>query len=306
MEIYKKYRPKRFDRIFGQGKAVATLQSFFNAKDVPHSMLFSGPSGCGKTTLARITAKKLGCKGRDFVELNCADFRGVEIAREIRLVMGLAPVEGRCRVWLLDEVHQLTGQAQNAFLKMLEDTPRHVYFLLVTTDPQKVLNTVRTRCTDISVTALDDDSIGALVDAMLQKLEVEISDVSKEKIVEVAQGSARKAMVLLNQIYMVEDEDEQLEILGSADTRAQAIELARALLNGRSWKEVAGILKGIDEEPEGLRYMVLGYCNAVLLGGGKLANRAFIIMNSFADNFYDSKKAGLTMACYEVVINNDR
>ena len=155
MELYKKYRPKNFKRIVGQPTITEQLTSMTRSNQFPHSSLFSGPSGCGKTTLARIMRNKLDCGDQDFQEVNCADFRGIDMVRDIRNRMNLAPIGGECRVWLIDEAHQLSSQAQNAFLKILEDTPSHVYFMLATTDPQKLIPTIRTRCAEFKVSSLN-------------------------------------------------------------------------------------------------------------------------------------------------------
>ena len=118
-------------------------------------------------------------------------------------------------------------------------------------------------------------------------------------IIEAAEGSARKALVILNQIIGMDEDDRMATITARTESK-QAIELARALLNGSKWPTVSKLLKEIDEDPESLRYMILGYMQAVLLGGGKMAGRAFDIIDTFRDNFYDSKKAGLVAACWEV------
>src|SRR5437773_2031788 len=128
-ELYKKHRPRKFADVVGQPRAVAALESMVAAGEVPHSVLFAGPSGTGKTTLARILARELGC-GKNFKEINAAESRGIDSIREVQSVMGLAPMGGKCRVWLWDEAHRLTPDSQSALLKTLEDTPSHVYFML--------------------------------------------------------------------------------------------------------------------------------------------------------------------------------
>lgn len=312
MELYHKYRPTKLSQVVGQPDAIRILKGF-GSKKLPHFLLFTGPSGCGKTTIARILKGLLKCHDRDFYELNCADIRGIDMIRDIRSRMNQAPMGGRCRIWLIDEAHRLTGDAQNALLKMLEDTPSHVYFFMATTDPQKLLKTIKTRATEIKVKLLKDkemaelllDIIGKEVSGITDENGDDLSEISDDvvdRIVDVAEGSPRKALVILNQIIGIPSENEQLDAIASSDTKAQAIELARALLNPRStWPSVAKILKDLDDDPEQLRYMVLGYCSSVLLSGGAMAGRAFAIIEVFADNFYDSKKAGLVAACYEVV-----
>ena len=199
--------------------------------------------------------------------------------------------------------HQLTSDAQNGFLKLLEDTPKHVYFMLSTTDPQKLKKTIITRSTEIKLVPLARKHLDELVSSVSESEDVALSEDVRDKLVDQADGSARKVLVLLHAIIGLETEEEQLEAIAKGDHKAKAIELARALLNPRSqWSDVAKILKGVEEEPEQLRYMVLGYCRSVLLGGGKMAGRAALIMERFEGNFYDGKSASLVLACYDVVV----
>ena len=137
-ELYKKHRPKTLARVVGNKSTVEALRSMLEARTLPHTLLFHGPSGTGKTTLARIVKNELGCLPTDFHEHNSSDFRGIDFIRELRSKVNLAAA-GPCRVWIIDECHQLTRDAQNAALKILEDTPSHVYFFLCTTDPQKLI-----------------------------------------------------------------------------------------------------------------------------------------------------------------------
>ena len=163
MELYKKHRPKSFDDIIGQDNAIKVLKTKFKKKSIPHAILLKGPSGVGKTTIGRIIKKELGCKGTDFQEINGADKGGVDDMRSIRRSMSKAPMKSKCRLWLIDEAHKITSAAQDMMLKMLEDTPGHVYFILATTDPQKLKKTIRTRCTEIAVKNLDTKDMTNLI-----------------------------------------------------------------------------------------------------------------------------------------------
>jgi len=300
-ELYKKYRPRLFKRVIGQEGIVKTLSKMIKSETVPHTILFSGPSGCGKTTLARILAKKLDCSNADLNEINCADFRGIDMVRDIRDSSGLCALAGGNRVWIIDEAHQLSSQAQHAFLKLLEDTPSHVFFFLATTSPNKLLPTIRNRCTTFVVKELSTELLETLVDSICKKEQITLGTDAKEKLIEIAEGSPRKALVLLDQVRHT-TEDNQLSLLESSDTRHQAIELARALIRpNSSWNTVAKILKEVEEDPESLRWMILGYARTVLLGGGNLSDRAYLIIECFREPFYDSKAAGLTAACWEVM-----
>lgn len=302
-ELYKRYRPKTLKGVVGQEGAVSSLQRLIDKGKIPHCILLSGPSGVGKTTIARIIKELLACGDGDFLEINCADFKGIEMVRDIRRSANLSPMGGDARVWLIDECHMLTKDAQNAFLKLLEDTPSHTYFLLATTDPQKLLKTILTRSTEVKLGLMDVHSLCMVLQRVVDKEQIEMDEDVLNEIAEASDGSARKALVILEQVASVEGTKAQLEaIQATTINKDKAIELARALISpAAKWPAVAAILKEIKDEPEGVRYLVLGYSKSVLLGGGPLSARAFKIIDIFSKNFYDSKQAGLIAACYEVV-----
>jgi DNA polymerase-3 subunit gamma/tau len=308
-ELYKKCRPTKFNQVIGQEKAIRILTSKLKAGKLPRTILLSGPSGCGKTTIARILMKKVGCVGEDGTEVNGADFRGIDKAREINRLKDLSPMFGKTRCWLIDEVHQLTKESQSALLKTLEDTPKHVYFFLCTNEPQKLMNTIRTRCLEIRVEAIKDDDMKELIRKVLNAENIpeenKMPDEVYDLIVEVAEGSARKALVLLDSIINMTSADKAMQAIRASDSRAQAIELCRALIKPKpQWTEVQKILKSVDEEPESLRRMMLGYCNTILLSGNRnLHARAYMIMQVFRDHTYDAGKPGLTVMAYEVCIS---
>jgi DNA polymerase-3 subunit gamma/tau len=297
-----KYRPSGLKAVVGQSEACKVLRGFMKAAKVPHTLLLTGPSGCGKTTLARIVAEFLtGGIPSNLFEINSANFRGIETVRDVSSKVGLRAFGGKARVWIIDECHQMTKDAQNALLKVLEDTPGHVYFMLLTTDSAKLLPTIKTRCTEVRVKGLSDKDMKALLEGVCESEEEEVEESVLDRIIEVAEGSARKALKILEAAVVVEGEEPRLESVYANDSRRQAIDLARALIAPRArWADVAVVLRGLDEDPEGLRKMVLAYCASVLLGGGKLAPRASLIIEEFRDNFYDGGRAALVSACWRV------
>lgn len=301
-ELYKRYRPKSFKDVIGQDGPVSILTEMGKSGKTPHTILFVGPSGCGKTTLARILRTKLGCGDADFSEINSANFRGIDMVREIQSRVGLSPMSGKCRVWLIDEVHQLTGAAQDAFLKLLEDTPAHVYFLLATTNPEKLTKTLRNRCTTISLELLDSVIMMGLITSVLIKERKGIPQEVAEAIVEAAEGSPRKALVFLDTVIDLPSEKDQLRAISNPDVERKGVDLARVLMKSyTSWTSVSTLLRDLDEDPETIRWIVLGYARSVLVGSGKSQGRAYAVIEAFRDNFYDSKKAGLAAACYEIL-----
>jgi len=307
MELYKKHRPKTLDKMYGQDVAIKTLQQMISKKRIPHSILLSGPSGCGKTTVARILRRELKCSKYDFTEINCADFRGIDMVRDIRTRMMQAPIDGDCRMWLIDEAHKLSNDAQNAFLKMLEDTPNHVYFILATTEPLKLITTIKTRCTEIVLKSLTTSSLTKLIEHIQKEEKVELPEEAIAKIVENSDGSARKVLVLLDTIIDLGDEKEMLDAIEKSTSEIKAFQIAQALHNPRTrWPDMLKILKGLEnEDVEQIRWMILGYAKSIMLKGGNLTPRAFVVLQSFRDNFYDSKYAGLVAACYEVILGGN-
>ena len=314
-ELYKRYRPKTLKSVLGQDGAVASLEKLM-AKGLPHAMLFTGPSGCGKTTLGRILKDHLQCGDGDFIEINSADFKGIEMVRDIRRHANLSPMHGDARVWLIDEAHKLTNDAQNALLKTLEDTPPHAYFFLATTDPQKLIKTIHTRCSEVKLVGLSAPALQRVLQRVIDKESLKVSEDVITEIVQVCEGSARKALVILEQVGLLEGEAEQIRaIQASTFDKDEAFKLAQSLMGfgNADWSSVAKLLRGLlEQDAEGIRYVVLGYARTCLIGkpdkapNPKFAARAFKVIDCFGRNFYDSKHAGLAAACFEVMSTERR
>lgn len=299
MEFYKKYRPDTLSKVVGCDATTRGLAAFLASETLPHAILFHGPSGCGKTTLARIVKDELNCHDLDFREVNSSSFRGVDSVRDIQKVMGYAPCAGKVRVWLLDEVHKLTNDAQNAALKMLEDTPGHVYFFLCTTDPTKLIKALRGRCTEMPVAGLTRDDLGGVVDRVAKKEKVELASDVRDAIVDSSDGSPRVALVLLEKIAALAPADREAAVAEKAAELNECIDLCRLLIKKAPWKAVTAVLANLKGEPEDVRRGVAGYARSVLL---KEANhQAYLVADCFSRNFYDSGNVGLVVACFEAV-----
>jgi DNA polymerase-3 subunit gamma/tau len=228
-----KYRPTSLDEIVGNQNVIEILKSQLDGNQpMPQSILLHGPTGCGKTTIARIIAAELGVKGSDLVEIDSADFRGIDTIREIRKQSAYKPLEGSCRVWVLDEIHMSTKEAQSALLKALEDTPKHVYYILCTTDPQKLLSTIRGRCSQLQVQTLADKEMKQLLRRVVKAENESLTKEVYEQIVQDSMGHPRNALQVLAQVLAVGEEQRLVVAKRAAETESQVIELCRALVGG--------------------------------------------------------------------------
>ena len=311
MPLHLSYRPNDFDQIIGNEATVKAIKTILSRKkDFPKSWLFTGPTGCGKTTLARIVSNYLGCSpiatNQDFLEINASNNRGIDTARDIQQTMMFYPVNksSKCRVYLMDECHQGTKDFQNAMLKALEDTPQHIYFLLCTTEPEKLLVTIRNRCSTFEVKSLTDGLLMKLIQNVLISEGEE--GVSKEVILAIAEsanGCPRQALVMLDQIIDLSP-DEMLESVQALQiAQKQTIDLCRALLNEKGdWDDVRKILKDITDEPEKVRQAVNHYMNMVMLKSTRINPRALLVLTCFSETFFYNGKPGLTTACANVFI----
>ena len=304
MELYKKYRPIKFDEMIGNESTLASLKNMIAKDSLPHTILFSGPSGCGKTTLARILASELGCTDNsDISELNMShkELRGIEGANQIVSNIGYKSLTGNKRVMILDEVDQMTSDAQKLMKKVLEDTPSHVWFFLCTTKPEKLIRDIITRSTQVQVELINSRTLASYMRTLAEREGKQLGASVSRRIAEASEGSVRKAVVFLQQVLEVEEEQqEDLVNRITMEENAEVIELCRALMKKANWSTIGDMLKNLKEEPESVRYAVLGYFNTVLLNNGD-ARSAEIIMR-FSEPFYNSGKAGLTLACFECTI----
>lgn len=144
--LYRKYRPQSFDQVLGQESIVHALKAALEHREISHAYLFAGSRGTGKTSIARIFAKELGVSANDIYEIDAASNRGINEMKELLAGVSTLPFDSQYKVYILDEVHMFTKEAWNALLKTLEEPPKHVIFILATTELHKVLDTIRSRC----------------------------------------------------------------------------------------------------------------------------------------------------------------
>lgn len=183
--LYRKYRPQKFSEVLGQEHIVSVLESELKGEKVSHAYLFSGSRGTGKTSIARIFAKGAGVNDEDIYEIDAASNRGIDDIRAIRESVHTMPYSSKYKIYIVDEVHMLTKEAFNALLKTLEEPPSHVIFILATTEPHKLPDTVISRC---EVFNFKKPSIKALSD--------NISKIAKDEGCVLEKGSASLIAVL--------------------------------------------------------------------------------------------------------------
>ncbi len=297
MELYRKYRPESLEEMVGNEATIKSLKKEF--ENGSHVFLMTGPAGCGKTTLARIMAKEVGAGPLSIHEINSSNNRGIDTAREVMEQMRFNPSDGEAMVWIFDECHKWTNDMQNAMLKPTEDTPEHCYFFLCTTDPQKLIAPLKTRCSIINVKPLSDEEMMYLLKRTARAEQIKIGKEVYEKIIERAQGGSRKGLKLLAKVLYLEDDEERLEVLnaGEEGESEESIELCRALCKKTGVKNLLALLKEIDlSEPEKIRQSVMGYMNSCLIKGS-VTPEIVATMQAFSSaDTYKNGKFALTIA----------
>jgi DNA polymerase-3 subunit gamma/tau len=218
--LARKWRPQVFDAVVGQDAVTRTLRNALASGRVAHAYLFTGPRGVGKTTTARLLAKALACTARaaeaeacgacascvdfasgapvDVIEIDAASNNGVEEMRTLRENVKYAPARGRFKVYIVDEVHMLSGPAFNAFLKTLEEPPAHVVFILATTDPRKIPLTVLSRCQRFDFRPIAPEMLTRQISEILTQEQVDFDPAALPLLVRAAEGSLRDALSLLD------------------------------------------------------------------------------------------------------------
>ena len=219
--IARKWRSQTFDDVVGQDHVVRTLKNAITRGRIAHAYLFVGPRGTGKTSLARLFAKALNCTGGpkadfdvndpaclaiaegshlDVIEIDGASNNGVDQVRDLRDTVRYAPAQGKFKVYIIDEVHMLSVQALNALLKTLEEPPAHVKFVFATTDPQKVLPTIVSRCQRFDLRPIPAPLIVERLRRIATAEKIKVSEPALECIARMADGGMRDAQSILDQM----------------------------------------------------------------------------------------------------------
>lgn len=271
VSLYRKWRSQNFDEIIGQPAIVQTLKNAIKNNRLAHAYLFDGPRGTGKTSTARILAKSLNCENgptpnpcgkcssclkiRDgqsvnVIEIDAASNRGIDEIRELRERVRYAPVEGRYKVYIIDEVHMLTPEAFNALLKTLEEPPSHTIFVLATTELQKVPLTIASRCQRLDFGRIKLSEIEAHLKRVAKAEGFEIDDKALNLVARVGEGSMRDSISLLDQLVSFSGHkisyDDVVMMLGTADEEL-LFAFGDALASGDAAKMLKLVKDGLAE-----------------------------------------------------------
>ncbi|MCE5329499.1 DNA polymerase III subunit gamma/tau, partial [bacterium] len=288
ISIYRKWRPQNFSEIVGQDDTVKTLRNAIKAGRLSHAYIFCGPRGTGKTSTARILAKAVNCKNRekdknsiepcnvcencisitngtnvDVIEIDAASNRKVEPTRELVERVNYLPNYLKKKVYIIDEVHMLTDAAFNTLLKTLEEPPEHVMFILATTEPDKVLPTILSRCQRFNFKPISSDSITNKLKIIAAKENIDISAAALNLISKYSGGSQRDANVILEKLASLDEDKIKVEdvaaLLGAVDYEI-LFELANILIE-RNVSELLFFEHRLQESYQNIRVFVKEFLN---------------------------------------------
>ena len=335
--LYRKYRPKDFDSVVGQNAIVKTLKNSIINHNFTHAYMFFGPRGTGKTTVSKIFARNINCLepkdgiacGKcdhckvsfskdciDIIEIDAASNNGVDEIRELKNKISLVPSELKYKVYIIDEVHMLSIGAFNALLKTLEEPPEHAIFILATTDPQKVPETIVSRCQCFSFKKISVDTIKEKLDYVCKEEKIKIDEEVLENIAILSDGGLRDALGLLDKLTSYTDKKITMEDFVSINgiiSNKQLDEFVSSIMNG----DIAKVLSSINDfDNDGKNLIqvitqVLNYSRNLMvdhyLNNTKLAydiNKLQSFINKLNESMFDIKKSDNTRIFIEMLILN--
>ena len=299
MSLYQKYRPTTFDEVFGQDEAVKVMKSIVKMpkEKRPHVFLFGGASGCGKTTLAKVFARAIGVDPdtMNFQTLDASKDRSIERIRELYDKLSIRPMGSKAegRIFLLDEAHQLLKPAQEALLKMCEDTPSSAYIIFATTEPDALGKALRSRCKTITIKPLTLKAIYQNLKRVSESEGIVITDDYLQKIAQNSDNSARVSLQIL-ETYMLNGNnvDKAISMNGGVgnEMKADTITLCRAIVDRYdNWNAVVDFCTKYKGQSEPVRQAILGYLKACLMKAENKTKRLRFasLIECFLEPHYD-------------------
>lgn len=294
--LHVRLRPPSLNDVIGHKQVVGALRNLFKGKDIPHAFLFTGPSGTGKTTLARIIASLVGCSGRDsIVEIDAARYSGVDNMREIIAGSRFASLgDSPRKLIIVDEAHRLSRGAWDSMLLSIEEPPPHVWWVFCSTEPDKIPQTIRTRCHafDLKPLAWEDIAnylgIVAASEGMLLPSQDIIGVIARRSM-----GSMRQALVFLSSVNGVADKQTALSLIESIeDDEGNPKQLARMICVGKnfSWENALKLVQAMkDESPETVRLIVVAYATSMLMES-KNPQQLLAVLGAFRGPYNQSER----------------
>jgi DNA polymerase-3 subunit gamma/tau len=269
--LYRKYRPQEFSEVKDQEHIVSVLEGAIKKGQIPHAILFSGTRGTGKTTLARLFAKAIGTSEMDMYEIDAASNRGIDDVRELKEAVHTLPYESEQKVYIIDEVHMLTKEAFNALLKTLEEPPAHVVFILATTEEEKLLDTILSRCQVFRMRSPSRAVLADVVTEVAKKEGFTLKPDAADLIAIAANGSFRDALGVTQKVIQasgdeIGDADEVAKVIGAP--KIQTLERLVASLHHQQKEEALSAIQDAVAENVDMRLfsrMVLECIRAVML-----------------------------------------
>jgi len=266
-ELHLKYRPETFDEFIGLDDVINSVKHLID-NDRSHTFLLSGPAGNGKTSLARAIADYVDAESNNIIEVDAASNGSVENLRDLfRSAQYRGFGKNSIRVIVIDEVHSISKTAWQSVLKPLEEPSKDTYYILCTSEPQKVPKAVKTRCSAYSLKEVSNDDLYELLDIVRDAEGFELDDSIIRLCVKEAYGSPRQALVNLATVIEVETKEHAARLLDSVNESDDAvIKLCRELIRGnRNWITYQKLIKALeDKEPESIRLTIVNYISKVL------------------------------------------
>lgn len=287
--LYMKYRPKSFDDVVGNASVISSLKSKMAEEYPPHVFLFKGEYGTGKTTMAFILSDIIGAKGQDIIEVDAGTERGVDYADQLRSILQYSPIESLYKVVIIDEIQATSSKFQQSLLKTLENGCKdHVFFIICTTDPQKINKGILSRACKYNLETLPKDDMTILLKRIIRKEKRTKFITSKviDTIVKISEGSPRSGINNLEIVISMDDEQSMLDILTSS-CGVLLSDLCKALLASKKWPVVVDILDTLQEKntAEDVRRGMMWYFRGVLRNTSEKTKLdcTFMIMNMMSE-----------------------